>query len=144
MAANVELTRSKVQKYLTALGSVNIDSDGDFSLQKGSARVFVNVAAHPNGDATLVRVFCQIVQNVPLTPALFEFVATDFGTIFGTLVVAKREDGTGVLIMRETLLGDFLDADELEYAVLGIVSSADEIDDKLAARFGGTVFHPEG
>lgn len=143
MAANVELTKSKVQKYLTALGPVNIDSDGDFSLRAGSARVFVRVGEHPNGQSTLVRVFAHVLEQVPLTPSLYEFVATDWSTVFGTLVVLKRDDGTGVLVMREMLLGDFLDEDELKFAVLGIAFSSDEMDDELAARFGGVVFHSE-
>lgn len=143
MPANVELTRSKVQKFLTALGPVTIDADGDYSLRAGSARVFVGVSPHPNGESTLVRVFSHVVEDVPLTPELYEFVATDWSMVFGTLVVVKRDGGKGAIIMRETLLGDFIDAEELEYAVLGIAFSTDAMDNKLVSQFGGTVFHPD-
>lgn len=140
---NVELTRSKVQKFLTTMGPVSIDSDGDYSIRAGSARVFVRVSEHPNGESTLVRVFTQAVDGVRLTPELFEYVATDTSTVFGTLTVFKKQDGTGMLIMRETLLGDFLDEDELKYAVLGLVYATDDQDEQLAARFAGEVFHEE-
>ena len=39
------------------------------------------------------------------------------------------------------LLGDYLDAEELMYAVGGVASSADELDDELVAKFGGRTFH---
>jgi hypothetical protein len=143
MAANVELVRNKVQKYLTSIGPVSIDSDGDYSLRAGSARVFVRVQAHPNGESTIVRVFTQAVSGVRLSPELYEFVATNTSTVFGTLSVFKNEDGTGMLVMRETLLGDFIDEEELKYAVLGIAFSTDEIDQELAERFGGRTFHDE-
>lgn len=145
MPADVALTTQRVQSYLTAMaGSVSLDSDGDYSIRSGSARVFVRISAHPNGEVTLVNVWAVVLDNVPVTPELLEYVATDNSTIFGTLTVSRRDDGSGALILRHMLLGDYLDAEELEYVVGGLAWSADNADNELAGRFGGEVFHSEG
>lgn len=144
MSANLDLVQLKVQRYLTDLGPVSLDSDGDLSLQVGSARLFVRVLEHPNGESTLVHLFAFLVDGATLGPELYEYVATFDDTIFGTLLVVKLEDGTGRVVLRETLLGDFLDADELHAAVLGLAYAGDQLDDEIAEAFGGDVFHPDG
>lgn len=142
--ADVELTKRKVEAYLANLApSVTIDESGAYSARSGSSRVFVRVVPHPDGESTMVYVFAPLVEGATLSPELYEYVATDASTVFGTLLVIKDDESTGGIILRHSLLGDFLDAAELEYAVGGIAASADELDNDLAARFGGEVFHPE-
>lgn len=142
MAADVNLVKAKVQQYLTeAAGRVSIDQDGDFSISYDSARAFVRVMPHPNGQAVLVNVFAHVLVGVPPTAEFFKFVATYDELIFGTFYAAERPDGTCSLVLRQMLLGDYLDKDELLYVALGVVSAADKIDDELAAKFGGHVFH---
>lgn len=144
MPVDVEMTKRKVEAYLANLvPSVTVDDSGAYSARSGSARVFVKVVPHPDGESTMVYVFAQLVEGATLSPELYEYVATDASTVFGTLLVIKDDQGTGSIYLRQSLLGDFLDSAELEYAVGGIASSADDIDDELAARFGGSVFHPE-
>lgn len=145
MPADVEMTKIKVESYLGGLvPCVTVDESGAYSARSGSARVFVRVVAHPDGESTVVYVFAHLVDGATLSPELYEYVATDASTVFGTLLVIRDPGGTtGTILLRHALLGDFLDAAELEYVVGGIAHSGDEIDNELAARFGGTVFHPE-
>jgi len=51
------------------------------------------------------------------------------------------EDGsTARILFKHTLLGDYLDPDEIEAAVILVAFSADDIDDEIAKLFGGTRF----
>jgi hypothetical protein len=138
--ADVAATKERVQAYLTSVGPVQIDSDGDYSVARGSTRAFVRVLEHPNGEMTYVNVFALVLRDVPLTPALYEYVATEGAYIFGHLELKKGDDGKGLLIFSHRLLGDYLDQDELMYAVFGVSGTADELDDELQKMFGGSRF----
>jgi hypothetical protein len=141
MPANVEAVKAKIQSILTQRGTVQIDRDGDFSIGLGSARAFVRVREYGNGQATVVLVFAQVLLNVPLTPDLYKYVALHSDDlVFGHLVLAEMDDNTGMLLISHTLLGDYLDEDELLYAVYGVAGAADEFDDKLQQQFGGKRF----
>jgi len=144
MATSVAETRERVQSYLTSIfGRVEVDAGGLFTFQSGSTRVFVGVVPHPSNLATVVRVFAIMVSGAKLSPELYEYVAR--GTdrwVFGHVVVHLDDEGTGRIVFITSLLGDFLDQQELTYAVAAVAQAADEMDDELVALFGGTVFHP--
>jgi len=129
----------KVQRMLTdVLGSVRIDSHGSMIVERGSTVTFIDVYDWGE-DQSLVVVSSPLVLDVPLSPELYEWVATsgqqyNFGAC---AVVPGREPGMGVVRMRHTLLGEFLDKDELIAAVVGVARTGDELDDELQARFGG-------
>lgn len=135
-------TKERVQAYLTRFGPVSIDSDGDLSLPAGSTRVFVRVREHPNGEATLVDVWAIILRKVEVTPALFEYIATNTDNwVFGhPALFVDDKTNTATVIMTHRLLGDYLDLDELMYVVGGVAGSSDEFDDELQATFGGQKF----
>lgn len=141
--SEVESVKQRVQAYLTSEGPVSIDAQGRFMLDFGSTRTFVEVLPHPNGKVTVVRVLAPILFRVPISPALYEYVALHADDwVFGTLGLwpSEEDPSQGMLVMRQSLLGDFLDKDELMYAVYGIGSTVDEIDDDLVVRFGGVRF----
>ena len=140
--ADVGATRERVQRMLTQMvGPVQVDSEGDFSLRQGSARVFVRVTPAFE-DHTVVRVFAYTNQQVPASPELFHFVATTHSFVFGNLLAVEFEDGVTV-IFAQTILGDTLDPDELFTAVVAVAMTADEIDDVIQERFGGNRFHED-
>lgn len=136
--------KDKVQRILAeALGSVSIDKDGDFHVRTGSSVVFVNVYAI-NDTTTMIKVFSILLRGVALTPELYRWVATEGQNYrFGHCLVTEGEGGVGSVILDHTLLGDFLDAEELKWAVFAMGSTADEIDDVLKTRFGGQRFIEE-
>lgn len=136
-------TKAKVQQYLTTLGSITIDSDGDFSLRHESTRVFVRVLDFGDGD-TLVEVFAPVLIDVPLTPALFEYVATQNTYRFGKLSILKSDgSASGVLQVSHSLLGNTLDEEELVGPVAMLATLANNLDDELQPQFGGRRMHED-
>jgi hypothetical protein len=137
MAVNISATRDRVASMLAALvGSIELSAAGDLSFPYESTRVFVNVRPLVD-DSTVVNVFA--FTNVDLVPSaeLYEFVALHSGDfVFGHLSLDVTE-GKGTLILRHTLLADYLDEPELNTAVRAIALTADDIDDELKAKFGG-------
>lgn len=142
--ANVLMVKERVRTILTEeFGTIDVDSDGDFSLRNGSARIFVRVS-ELGEDSTVVRLFCQLVEGATPSDELFHYVAMEGGNYyFGHLAVAEREDGSVGLFFMHRLLGDLLDPEELVGAVIGMLSSADDIDDEVVGRFGGRRFHED-
>ena len=137
--SDVPAVKERVQNYLTTLGPVEIDERGMFGFLSGSTHVIVQVVAHPDEKAALVVVSCSLLFEVPLTPELYKHVAIHaddwwFGHLF---VVTNEETGLGTVVARHVLMGDYLDKDELIYAVTGVAGSADDPDDRLREPFGG-------
>ncbi len=133
-----------MQRYLADLvGSVQLTPDGAYSFQTGSARVFVRCGAWGT-DTTLVSVTCPVLFECKPSPELYEHVATHADDyVFGHLSVSPQEDGTLMVMFTHSLLGDFLDPEELKHAVGALVTTADQLDDSLQARFGGKRFHED-
>lgn len=148
--ADVVQLKERVQRLLIDQnGSVSIDRDDDFFVRRGSAVVYIRVM--PWGDrSTLVKVWSILVTQVPLTVDVYRWVAVEGQCFwFGHARVVEDEPAAdapagqpllGRIQFEHVLLGDVLDADELEAAVHGVASSSDELDDDLQARFGGTRF----
>ncbi len=88
-------------------------------------------------------VTAPILFGVTPTPELFEYIATNADNwMFGHLS-AFRDEGTITIFMTHTLLGDYLDPEELRSAAFGIGFSANDLDDELQSRFGGTRSHED-
>ena len=125
-------------------GSVEMDKDGDFVLRRGSAIAFVRVEPLVDSDedqGTLIQVFSILLTGVPATPELFKHVAlrsSDFR--FGHLSCREDDDGTVRIMIKHRLLGDYLDPEELKWAVFAPLGSADALDDELQGLFGGKKF----
>lgn len=132
--------KDKVQRHLVgAFGSVALDKDGDYSIEAGSARVYVSVSEW--GERTLVRVFAQTNFELTPSPELYEWIVKHTRSYrFGHVSLVEFEDGTARLDFDHTLLGDFLDPEELLVAVRMVGTTADEIDDEVKDTFGGRRF----
>jgi hypothetical protein len=144
MAGDVAALRSKVQQYLTQnFGDVNIHKDGDFSLPLGSTRVYVYSRAHDDADFTWVKLEIRLLDEVKETPEVFEYIALHADDyMFGHLNAYRGKDGLSIFLSH-TLLGDYLDEQELFHAVGGMLVTADKLDDDLKTQFGGTRFNEE-
>lgn len=104
------------------------------------------IFVHPQADRdrTLVQVRAVIANDVPLTPALFEYVACKASEYtFGTLCVIRSEGAVGKVVMTHSLLGETCTSDALAAVVQAIASTADELDDTVVAIFGGRVSNPQ-
>ena len=144
--ANIQALKDKVHAWLSEIwGGYQVDSDGDSFIEYGSSRAYFGIG--PFGeDGTIVRIWSVILFNVPITPELFEFVACEGANYhFGRMVVVPKTDdpSVGGVIFDHELLGDYLDLEELKSAALGLLFSADGVDNEMAGRFGGTTFTGE-
>jgi hypothetical protein len=137
--------KDKVQRFVTnAFGTVQIAPNGMLTLQTGSARVFVECRAWGDTGKSLVQVRAPVLHECPASPELYQHIAThadDF--LFGHLSAQAEEGGNVTVWFTHTLLGDYLDPEEITVAVGGVAATADKIDDELKTRFGGKRFHDE-
>lgn len=141
----VSETRAKVQRMLTNLyGRVEIDRDEDFVVRQGSAVAFIRIR-EGFGDGTLIDVKCPLLTDVPLTPELYKWVATEGQKykLGGVWVNPDEKEKTGWVYFRYAITGDDVDESELENAVGVVVVGGDVLDNQLRDRFGGELFGSE-
>ena len=141
-ADRVGTVKQKVQRYLAdAFGTVQIDRDGDFTFRHGSARIFIRVA-ELGPDKTAVAIWAPTNNDVPPSPELFRYVATNNAYTFGSLMAVERGDTVNIAF-KHSMLGDNLDPDELVMAVVLLAGTADKIDNEIKEKFGGRSFHED-
>ncbi len=140
--------RQRVNDYIIGmeLSSVEITQSGGWTFRYGSTRVFIDI--REQGDAasgrTLVSIFAPVGIDVPFSPTFFEWVARNCGNwLFGHLglEVNEQDPAKGSLLLKHTLLGDSLDRDEFVDAVAAVAQTAEDIDDEVVTRHGGTRAH---
>lgn len=138
----IAAVKEKVQRYLLeVLNRVEVDRDGDFTFRQGSTRIFVSVDAFGE-SSTSIRIVAPVIRDAPATPELFKYLATGNNYRFGHLAASEKDDKVSILFAH-TLLGDFLDPDELKLAVFLLARTADEIDDEIKSKFGGQAYHED-
>ena len=145
--ATVDQTMMKVQRLLTGPIGLRIQLEGETISVKFtdvSTQVHVRIidwGKNKDGEPrTLVRVSAPVSREVTPSPALYEYICREAPrNWFGTLNVVDDEVNKGKLAitMGHTLLGDYLDEEELASAMWGVLNSADEIDEVFKERFGG-------
>jgi hypothetical protein len=140
----VLLLKDKVQRYLGEIvGRVEVDSDGDFTFRQGSSRIYIRCGPWPDTDNTLVHLTVPVLLECKPTPALFEHVATHSDDyLFGHLSAVYRDELVDIYLTH-TLLGDYLDLEELRHGVLAMAVTGDRIDNALQEQFGGRVLHDD-
>lgn len=144
--ATVEQTYLKVQRILTGPMGLRIQVNGEWmsvQFQETSTSVRLKIFPYAKDDdgepLSLVYIQSLILRDVRPTAALFEWVAREGGANwFGHVVVRDAEEaGSVVLLAEHTLLGDYLDEQELAAAMYGVLGFADHYDEELQKRFGG-------
>jgi hypothetical protein len=135
-------TAAQVREHLSSFEDVTINDDGSGTLLWGSARVDVAVEVFDE-DQSVVRVFACCVKGATASPELYEHVATTSFDL-GHFEVVPSGDGTVDILIRHSLIGEFLNPAELRMTIVAVAHEADATDDALAARFGGTVYQADG
>ena len=141
--AQLDALKEKVGRYVYDLiGPYEVNDGGEIHLRWGSAHLFV--ACLPFGeDESLVRISLPLLFGLAPTPELFRHVALHADDWhFGHLSLTERaDDGRLTLWLTHTLLGDYLDVEELKTAVATMARTADSLDDELRSTFGGERYH---
>lgn len=145
--ATVDMTMMRVQRILTGPLGLKIQLQGDtigVVFTDSSTQIYIRIidwGKNKDGEPrSLVRINSPILRGVTPTPALYEYLAREAPQMwFGNIAVWDDSDSPGMvsLSLGHTLLGDFLDEEELKAAMFNVLNSADELDDQLQARFGG-------
>jgi hypothetical protein len=139
----VDQTRTKVRRiYTQKLGSVQVGIHDEFIIKHGSAVLFVTVSEGFGEKGTFVKLLIPLITDVPITDELFRFVATEGqGYMIGTLRANVNDDQkTAWMSLGHCLIGNDLDESELINATGALVTTADDLDDKLRERFGGNLY----
>lgn len=145
--ADLDMTMMKVQRILTGPMGLRISLQGStiaITFAESSTRVnltFTDWGTNKAGDpSTLVGVSAPLLWEVDPSPELFEWIAKNGGRFFFGHVTAYDDSsapGKLFLAMSHTLLGDYLDEEELHWALYTLLQTADKLDDELKEKFGG-------
>jgi hypothetical protein len=104
-----------------------------------STAVFIEVDSWgKDNQLVAVSATSPLLREVPGTPELFKWIATDGSyKFFGHVTATADESGTYFLRFRTTFRGEYLDEEELETLIYATHIVADEWDDELQKQFGG-------
>jgi hypothetical protein len=135
------IVRDKVQRIL-------VDNELDARLIDGGFQVpyestAVNIQVIDQEDRVLIRLEAPLLRELASSPELFEWIATEGQDyFFGSCqyVPIEGDLAPGLLLFHHTLLGDYLDSEELFGALAGIATAGADLDDELQAKFGGKRF----
>lgn len=137
--ASLKQVQSKVQSILTTeLGSVRVAADNQIRINYESTLVTVAVEDYGK-DETIVVLTAIVTTETKESPALYKYLNdTNSALRFGSLQYLREKPS--VLILQYTILGDFLDPEELLNALRVVVMVADKFDDEIVGKFGGKRF----
>jgi len=136
----IQELRGTLESYLNEhFGHYNVDPEGDFVVEYESARVYICPRTwSDNGDHTVVQLFSVTNVEVPITKELTDFLSTEnLSLLFGHFALHDKEREVW---FGHTLLGDFLDPEELVTALSAVARAANKYDDLIKERFGGRLY----
>lgn len=131
----IELLRSKIETYLRQKGLIyEVSPDGSYRIRHGTTLVLIQPAQW--GERTLVKLLAPVSLNITLiTPELTLFLMEkNDNLLFGKFALNTQSKS---IWYEHTLLGDFLDVEELFVAVAAIASTADQYDEQVSTMAGG-------
>jgi hypothetical protein len=144
--APVAVLQEKVARWVQDLvGRHEINDWDEIHFRWGSVHVFVRCRTYGKED-TVVSLSVPLLFHVPATPELFRHVAFHADDwYFGHLSVTQPDEGDDrvKLWLTHSLLGDYLDVEELKSALAALANTADGLDDELKQRFGGDRYHED-
>jgi hypothetical protein len=135
---NGQLVKSKIQQILMDNKLTVTLTPNGFNVPFDSTAVIINVLEQET--RTLVMMYVPVLREVPATPELFKYIAIEGQQYyFGSLRYLPDVE-QGLVSFEQTLLGDYLDSDELMSALAALASTGNDLDDELQKRFGGKRF----
>lgn len=141
MTNRVEDTMQTVAGYLDeCVGGVAVAASGDLWFPFGSTRVVVSGSMSHDQQSTFVHLRSHIADCVPVSDDLLRWLPTASNDLAFGHVTLEFETGLpplATLQIRHTLLGEYLELDELRLALSLVAMEADRLDDLVVQRFGG-------
>lgn len=131
---------AKVSSFLAELGCDNEAMGDVYRYYQGSTVVFMRPTMWLD-KYTILQFTAVVLTDVPRegNEYMFEYFSNMNNELhFGRLSWESQEiEDVGNVILTHSLLGDYLDREELQTSLLVLAYTADEIDEELQARFGG-------
>jgi hypothetical protein len=142
--ADLNSIKNNLRKILASeFGTVSEDSNGSFFIRNESTVAFIDVSDWEHGDQNVgvVEIFAIVAMGLKeVNKDLAVELVTDLSRRFGSWFFLKRDDGLYNLIFKADLIGATIDSAELINAVTLVAIVANEEDDKIVRKYGGTVF----
>jgi hypothetical protein len=131
----LDTLKNKLREYLTGtLTAVPLnDEKGTYGLQWGSTKLIIIPEKMQTGG-TVVHVMASVTRDSRITPELTKFLLeTNANLRFGAFCLTND----GGVIFKQGLLGEKLDREELQMAIMASAVTADQYDDKIIQMAGG-------
>jgi len=131
----VEALRSKVETYLRQRQlSYEVKPEGNIWIRHGSTIVVITLFEW--NERTVVKLAAPVALNITnITPELTCLLAEEnYRLLFGKFSLDTADNA---IWYEHSLLGDFLDAEELFIAVGAVASTADEYDEQISKMAHG-------
>ena len=145
--ADLVSIKNNVRKILTnEFGSVSEDNSGSLFIRNESAVAFVDVGDwdQDGQNVGIIEVYSIVALGMKeINKDLAVELVTDLSRRFGSWTFLKRPDGLYNLMFKADLIGATLDPVELKNAILLVAIVANEEDDKIVRKYGGSVFVSE-
>jgi hypothetical protein len=129
----VDEIQIRVQKYLSKeLGNISVDEDGIIEFPFSSTKVTIGVK-ELMGEV-VVEVFSPVIFEPKNISGLYEKLNV-LNMVSPVSWVYIELDNSSLVIAKYTVLGEFLDFEELRYAISIVCNSADSLDEDMAKEF---------
>lgn len=130
--------RATVQQWLSEeFSGVMIGTPGESDFEFKIDSTFVRVAISPFRENTVIEISSPVILDAPVTDELKQYVLENAGSwVFGGF--RYFEDGGGAnVIFQHSILGDYVDKEELINSLMAVGATAEKLDDEFKERFGG-------
>jgi hypothetical protein len=132
--------KDKVQSILAAKFTATLTERGGFGLRNGSAQLTIDVVQR--GDVedgpVWITFLVPVLWDVPISNELYRYVALHADDyMIGHLSAFENDRGSANLFLSHSLLGDYLDEEELVSTIVMTLGTGDDLDDELQRQFGG-------
>jgi hypothetical protein len=145
--ADLNSLKNNVRKMLTAeFGSISEDDNGRFFIHNESTVAFIGIDdwEHGGQNVGVIEIYAIVAMGLKeINKDLAVELVTDLSRRFGSWLFVKRDDGFYNLIFKADLIGATVDAVELINSVALVAIVANDEDDKIVRKYGGTVFVSE-
>ena len=145
--ADLASIKNNVRKILTSeFGSISEDDSGSFFIRNGSTVAFVDISDWDHGgqNVGVIEIYAIVSMGLKeVNKDLAVELTTDLSRRFGSWFFLKRPDGLWNLIFKADLIGATVDAAELINAIMLVAIVANDEDDKIVRKYGGSVFITE-
>lgn len=142
--ADISSIKNNVRKILAnEFGSISEDNNGSFFIRNESTVVFVDIADWDHGgqNVGVIEVYAIAAMGLKeVSKDLAVECVTDLSRRFGSWFFLKNDEGKYNLLFKTDLIAATVDPAELINAVMLVAIVANEEDDKIVRKYGGTTF----